>query len=139
MWIQSVAKWISRLYTFHDSTRVPVLLSWLQNSRGWFRIADTFPIPPYKTHEGTRIAKTDTLEIWVLSWAANSVVSTQNRLEGGCWFKVVDGTLYECVNGAIRTLRTGDVGYVENWHENHTLYARWPAKTIHIYAPSALV
>lgn len=90
-----------------------------------------------------RIYTDDVYDIYVITWGSKQKSPIHDHPEGGCWLKVLEGSLREIIYDknmlvkTVRYLKPGDLGFMHNSFGYHKIEnnSNRVATTLHVYSP----
>lgn len=99
---------------------------------------ESFAIPAtgYKRY---LIEKTTEHELYCIAWAAEAETPFHGHPVGGCWMRIVEGTLEEISVAGTRELVAGNTGFQKGLYGIHKIVAREASRSLHLYKPGALI
>jgi hypothetical protein len=115
------------------------VMDWLTEFDGWAPLIRDLAIPVIGTYERHRVGVTDGLELYFIVWGFNANSGFHGHPEGGCWMRVLQGSLFETfLDGTVKVHGPGSSGFQQGAAGIHRIETRGPAVSVHIYAPRAL-
>ena len=84
------------------------------------------------------LEKTADYELYCITWAAGAETPFHGHPDGGCWMRVVEGTLEETSVAGTRVLAAGDTGFQKGPYGIHKIVAREASRSLHLYKPGSL-
>jgi len=111
---------------------------WLAGYDDWAPLIRSLEIPDqgYKRH---LVGKTEGLELYFIAWAPNADSGFHGHPEGGCWMRVIQGSLFETfLDGTVKVRTPGSSGFQQGASGIHRIKTQGSAVSVHVYAPQAL-
>jgi hypothetical protein len=111
---------------------------WLAEYDGWAPLIRPLEIPAqgYVRH---LVGKTEGLELYFIVWSSHADSGFHGHPEGGCWMRVIQGSLLETfLDGTVKVRTSGSSGFQQGASGIHRIQTNGPAVSVHVYAPQAL-
>lgn len=93
---------------------------------------------PTTSYQRYLIEKTADHELYCIAWAAGAETPFHGHPVGGCWMRVVEGTLEEITISSTRILVAGNTGFQRGLYGIHKIVAREASRSLHLYKPGGL-
>ena len=135
-----LANIIRRIDSFVVAGRRDELVSFLTGEPSWFQDLPIFTQALPGCYERHLIGKTPYMEVYVMNWGTGANTGVHSHPKGGCWLRLLDGSLVEARDDAKTVLKPGYVGFLQG-DETHAISCleERGAVSLHVYSPRSLI
>ncbi len=131
-----LASIIRHIDSFVVASRRDELITFLKGNPSWLHDLPNFTNALPGCYERHLLGKTPYTEVYVMNWGTGANTGVHSHPKGGCWLRLLDGSLVETRDDMKNVLRPGYVGFLQG-DETHAISCveERGAVSLHVYSP----